>query len=45
MQTALSTMETYTAANRLRGALSRAGTTVPFFEVRQAVWLEGVRQG
>ena len=45
MQTARATMETYTAADRLRGALSHPGTTVPFVEVGQAVWFHRDRQG
>jgi len=38
-------MEAYTAADRLRGALSHPGTTVPFVEVGQAVWFHRDRQG
>jgi len=45
MQTARATMESYTAADRLRGALSHPGTTVPFVEVGQAVWFHRDRQG
>ena len=37
MHTARATMEAYTAADRLRRALSHLGTTVPFVEVGQAV--------
>jgi len=45
MQTARATMEACTAADRLRGALSHPGTTVPFVEVGQAVWFHRDRQG
>jgi len=45
MQTARATMETYTAADRLRGALSYPGTTFPFVEVGQAFWFHRDRQG
>ena len=45
MHTARATMEAYTAADRLRGALSHLGTTVPFVEDGQAVWFHRDRQG
>jgi len=45
MHTARATMEAYTAADRLRGALSHPGTTVPFFEVGPAVWFHRDGQG
>ena len=45
MQTARATMEAYTAADRLRDALSHPGTTVPFVQVVQAVWFHRDRQG
>jgi len=45
MQTARATMEAYTAADRLRGALAHPGATVPFVEVGKAVWFHRDRQG
>lgn len=45
MQTARATMEKYMAADRLRGALSHPGTTVPYVEVRQEVWFHRDKRG
>jgi len=36
-------MENYTAADRLRGALTHPGTTIPFVEVGQEVWIHRLR--
>lgn len=45
MQTARATMEKYTAADRLRGALSRPGTVVPYVKVGEDVLLHRERHG
>jgi len=45
MHTARATVEAYTAADGLRGAVSHPSTTVPFVEVGQAVWFYHDRQG
>jgi len=45
MHAARNTMEKYAAADRLRGALSHPGTTVPFVEVGQEVWFHQHRHG
>jgi len=45
MQSARATMERYTAAERLQGALSHPGTNVPFVSVDQEVWLHRHRLG
>lgn len=45
MQVARATMERHTAADRLRGALSHPGTTVPYVEVGQEVWFHRNKRG
>jgi len=45
MQAARASMERHTAADRLRGALSHPGTTVPFVQVGQTVWIHRDRHG
>ena len=45
MQTARATMERYTTADRLRGALSHPDTNVPFVSVGQEVWFHRHRLG
>jgi len=45
MQTARNTMEAYTAAESLRGALSHPGTNVPFVQVGQNVWFHRHNHG
>ena len=45
MQAARASIEAYTAADCLRGALSHPGTNVPFVEVGQAVWFHRDKHG
>jgi len=45
MQTERNTMERYSAADRLRGALSHPGTSVPFVIVGQQVWFYRHKHG
>jgi len=45
MQTERNTMERYSAADRLQGALSHPGTSVPFVTVGQQVWFYRQKHG
>ena len=45
MQAARASLERHTAADRVRGALSHPGTTIPFVHVGQPVWFHRVRHG
>jgi len=45
MKTERNTMERYSAADRLRGALSHPGTSVPFVVVGQQVWVYRQKHG